>query len=123
MTRHGTYTPKRTRDYEARVRKAYEAAGGKLMDGRLAMHVHAVFPTPKSWPKKRLHELAQMGFWHTNKPDIDNVVKAVLDGLHGAAYEDDSCVVSLTAVKRYTKNKNELPGVLVMIAQIEEEMQ
>ena len=37
----------------------------------------------------------------TKKPDIDNVIKSVLDGLNGVAYEDDKQVVKLTANKYY----------------------
>jgi Holliday junction resolvase RusA-like endonuclease len=34
-------------------------------------------------------------------PDIDNLEKAVLDGLNGVAYLDDKFVVVKNAVKRY----------------------
>lgn len=35
----------------------------------------------------------------TTKPDIDNVLKAVLDALNGVAYKDDSQVVEVRVVK------------------------
>ena len=35
------------------------------------------------------------------KPDLDKLVRAVLDGLTGAAFKDDSQVVELMASKRY----------------------
>ena len=35
----------------------------------------------------------------TQKPDIDNLVKSVLDALNGVAYEDDKQIVELTAAK------------------------
>lgn len=31
--------------------------------------------------------------------DIDNIAKCVLDGMHGAAYDDDKCVVDLQIQK------------------------
>ena len=45
------------------------------------------------------------------KPDIDNVIKAVLDALNGIAYKDDARVVELEARKVYGNE----PGVAVEI--------
>lgn len=47
----------------------------------------------------------------TKKPDLDNVVKAVLDALNGQAWEDDKQVVCLTAYKIYASS----PGLIVTI--------
>jgi Holliday junction resolvase RusA-like endonuclease len=38
----------------------------------------------------------------TTKPDADNVVKAVFDGLNGVAFRDDVQVVDLRVRKRYS---------------------
>lgn len=35
------------------------------------------------------------------KPDSDNIAKAILDALNGVAYYDDSQVVGLTVKKEY----------------------
>ena len=37
----------------------------------------------------------------TKKPDIDNIIKAVLDALNGIAYKDDTQVVQVMAQKKY----------------------
>jgi Holliday junction resolvase RusA-like endonuclease len=37
----------------------------------------------------------------TRKPDIDNVLKVILDSLNGVAYIDDSKVVEVIGRKRY----------------------
>lgn len=37
----------------------------------------------------------------TKKPDIDNIVKVVLDALNGLAYKDDTQVVRVLAQKSY----------------------
>ena len=39
----------------------------------------------------------------TKKPDIDNIVKIVLDSLNGVAYIDDSQVVALLVEKHYAE--------------------
>lgn len=38
----------------------------------------------------------------TKKPDIDNVLKSVLDGLQGVAYKDDKNITSARISKRYS---------------------
>ena len=45
-------------------------------------------------------------------PDLDKLVRAVLDGLTAIAYRDDAQVTTLTATKEY----GDRPGVQVFIA-------
>lgn len=47
----------------------------------------------------------------TVKPDLDKLIRGVLDGLTGVAYEDDSQVVRITAAKVYDKNLGVQIGV------------
>ncbi len=61
----------------------------------LEVEVVAVFPRPKSTPKREGTERK----WRPSKPDADNIAKAVLDGLNGIAYPDDSAVVVLDVMK------------------------
>lgn len=48
------------------------------------------------------------------KPDLDKLIRAVLDGLTGVAFEDDSQVILIQASKTY----GERQGVWVKIEQI-----
>jgi crossover junction endodeoxyribonuclease RusA len=48
------------------------------------------------------------------KPDLDKLIRAVLDGLTGVAYEDDSQVILIQATKTYGNNQ----GVWIGIEQI-----
>ena len=48
--------------------------------------------------------------WHTQRPDLDNLAKAVLDALHGIAFFDDSAVLSLRLRKGWGH-----PGVFVEV--------
>jgi len=52
---------------------------------------------------------------HTVKPDIDKLVRCVLDGLTGIAYLDDAQVNLVKASKGYAKSKEEL-GVDIVVA-------
>lgn len=52
--------------------------------------------------------------WHTKKPDIDNVVKLIMDQLHDLIYDDDKCVSHVRAKKFYTQ-EGEKPGCMIRI--------
>lgn len=97
------YTPAKTAKYEKLIRKAFLAAGGKAIpsDCYVGITVDAYFQIPKSYTKgKRLacrHNIRRPD----KKPDIDNILKAVLDGLNEAAFVDDKQVVSVACHKYY----------------------
>ena len=101
VTRNGTFTPKKTRDYEKKVRDCYIAQGGQMFpaDTPLFASITAIFPIPSSLSKKR--RALFNGKRHCKKPDADNVAKAILDALNGVAYRDDSAVSSLIVGKSY----------------------
>ena len=50
-------------------------------------------------------------FWHTSKPDVDNLLKFVMDALNKVFWKDDSQVVSVIAQKRY----DEKPRTIIQI--------
>lgn len=103
-SRSGTvYTPTKTVLYERKIAKAYKAEGGyKYLDGcYVRVLIRAYFPVPKSWPRRR-KEMALAGdIRPSKKPDVDNIIKIVLDGLNGVAYEDDKQVVYAACKKMY----------------------
>jgi Holliday junction resolvase RusA-like endonuclease len=57
---------------------------------------------PQSWSGKKQRAALAGEIRPTSKPDIDNVVKAIFDGLNGVAWRDDVQVVSLTVRKHYS---------------------
>lgn len=64
------------------------------LEGRMMMVVRFNMPKPASYPSKFIH--------HTKKPDLDNLVKSVLDGLvKGRVLDDDKYITDLTISKRY----------------------
>ena len=56
--------------------------------------IHFNLPMPKSWSKKKKAEMDCTP--HTQKPDIDNLLKALLD----AHYADDSGIHALTMIRK-----------------------
>src|SRR5215813_9909405 len=60
---------------------------GEVYDGPVYIRMTFGMPRPKSLPKKILEPL--------KRPDLDKLVRAVLDALKGVLYRDDSQVVEL----------------------------
>ena len=97
VTRHGTYTPAATVGYEERIivaaREAMTDAGRDVVPQGVAVRldVSFKFQVQQSWSKKKT--LAMLGA-HLQKPDRDNLLKAVSDALTGVVYHDDCQVNS-----------------------------
>ena len=108
FTRTGhTFTPAKTRQYEALVTaRAREAMIGKRKiekPNAVRVDILAIFPVPSSWSKgKTPHSGLCKGVeHHVSKPDLDNVQKAILDGMNGIVFEDDSQVIDSRTRKAY----------------------
>lgn len=59
----------------------------------MGTHITFVMPMPASWSKKKRAE--HLGEAHQQKPDVDNLTKALLD----AIYEDDAHVWDIRTTK------------------------
>lgn len=97
------FTPDKTVAYESLVALfgAQAMAGRPLLAGAVRVRVVATFPIAKSWPKAR-REAAETGKApHTSKPDADNIMKAVADGLNGVCWVDDSQISESCIRKTY----------------------
>jgi Holliday junction resolvase RusA-like endonuclease len=46
--------------------------------------------------------------YHTSRPDLDNIVKSILDGLNGVIFEDDAVVAEIVASKKYGEERVEV---------------
>lgn len=89
------YTPRQTADDMAAVREAWDATGaGRAPRGvEVAVSIVTTRPLPTSRPKSCERE------GDTVKPDADNIAKLILDGLNGAAWDDDVQVTQLSVTK------------------------
>lgn len=82
--------------------------GAQQLDGVVFLRVLAVGRRPASLPKKQIERIRR-----PTKPDIDNVLKSVMDALvTGGAIVDDKQVVSVIANK-VTAAVGELPRVVI----------
>lgn len=107
------FTDSKTASYENLVKLAASRALGDRapLDVPLTVVVTVrMTPAASSSAKKRAAMLSG-AIAPTKLPDLDNVVKAVLDGCNKVAFRDDALVVSLIARKHYAAT----PGVDVEI--------
>lgn len=124
ITKFGTYTPKKTKEYETLVAQAFQkAAEGKNLkwaDGSpLAVKIVANFGIPKSTTKAMRKAIYDKKVFVTKKPDIDNIAKIILDGLNGVAFPDDKYICELTVCKDYVVEGME-PHVVVCICELDD---
>lgn len=114
------FTPKDTASYENLVRLAFCEAypDHKPIEGAVGLTVMAYFPIPQSWSKKKKALAAEEKVAKVTKPDLDNVVKAVSDGL-AVAWKDDAQIIRIQAYKEYS----DTPRVDVIITEVEEHEQ
>ena len=104
----------RTKQWEALVRDtaALHARGREPLRGMLNVQLTFGMPMPKSWSTTRAW--GNKGCLHGKRPDVDNLAKAVMDGLQGVLFIDDGQVAVLTAEKRYAFE----PGVSIFVQQV-----
>ena len=98
-----THTPKKTRDYEARVAEIARREMGARppFSDAVRLAVTACFQPPQSWPSWKRMAALSGAVGHTGRPDLDNIAKAVSDALDGIVYDDDGQVIELRTKKKY----------------------
>ena len=97
------FTPAKTVAYEGLIAMAARDAMGRTLpfDGACVVEVDAVFAVPQSWSKKKRAEALAGVLRPTKKPDGDNVLKAVCDGINGIVWADDAQAVDQRIRKVY----------------------
>lgn len=111
------YTPEKTANYETLVALAAQQAmvGRTLLAGPVEVQMAILLPIPASWSKKKQAAAIAGQVYPTKKPDADNVVKAIFDGINGVVWNDDVQACDIVVRKRYA----ETPGVQVLVKPID----
>lgn len=102
-----TYTDKETKNYEMSIKEAYLQAPNqeRFMNPEDALYLSLTVyqQIPKSVSKKKALEMLNGQIRPTKKPDIDNILKSVLDSLNQVAFYDDTQIVSIFVEKWYSE--------------------
>lgn len=88
--------------WRADISRMAEARGYRPVEGAVKVTADFVFRRPKT---------ASNRIYPHVKPDLDKLIRAVLDALTGVAYVDDSQVILIQSTKTY----GEVEGVWVTI--------
>jgi hypothetical protein len=67
------------------------------LSGKIKLIAIFFMNTPKSVPRK------ERDGWHTKRPDLDNLVKLILDSMNSIVFKDDSQVCAIIAMKGYSE--------------------
>ena len=97
------YTPTKTKDYETLIEEYFllKYPKFKQLDGRIKVNIIAYFSIPKSTKKSQINEMLENNISPTKKPDIDNIVKVILDSMNKFAFKDDTQITKLEVEKKY----------------------
>lgn len=101
------YTPKRTKDYEDKIRFEFMASISDRMpvfgkDIPLKAEVTMAFGIPQSYSKKKREQCRQGLIVPTKKPDVDNVLKCIFDAIgNDYCFHDDAQITEVVAEKIY----------------------
>lgn len=98
------YTPTRTKDYESLVEQYFllKYPRFKVLEGRIKVSIIAYFSIPKTTKKSDINEMLENNISPTKKPDIDNIVKSILDSMNKFAFKDDNQITKLEVEKKYS---------------------
>lgn len=107
------YTPTNTKNYEYFLRQWFirEYPNFKPLENRVKVSITAYFEIPKSTSKKKEAEMLAENISPTKKPDIDNIIKIVLDAMNKFAFKDDTQVTKIKVEKKYA----ETPKIYIKI--------
>ena len=108
------YTPEKTATYESLIRSDFYRQNPDIRfdSGPVTLSIWAYMSIPESKSKMTKAMMRSGHEKPTKKPDIDNIIKAVMDALNGAAWKDDKQVCELNVHKLY----GDTPGLFVRIS-------
>lgn len=84
-----------------------------LLDGELKVTLSFYFEPPKSWSNRK--RLLAIGQYKRTKPDIDNLIKTVLDAANDHLWKDDNQIVEIHSFKQYAEE----PKIILEVEEVQ----
>ena len=103
----GVYTPDSAESWKQAVRRETVAnAPESLVAWSVRVELDFFLPRPKAHHKRDGSVKANSPVWHCKKPDLDNLIKAVVDAITDTqrVWLDDSQICQISATKSYALN-------------------
>lgn len=106
LSKFAVYTPKKTADYEKLIAFEWKRRYKNLiLKGAVKLDLLFCFKKAKSCKKD----------YHTQRPDVDNLEKAILDGLNKTAFVDDCQVVEMKSQKVFS----DVDKIVITVTELE----
>nr|WP_272901078.1 MULTISPECIES: RusA family crossover junction endodeoxyribonuclease [Staphylococcus] len=104
-----TYMPTSYTKHKDFIREQMPKA---LLDGKLKVTLSFYFKAPKSWSNRK--KLLAIGQYKRTKPDIDNLIKTVLDAANDHLWKDDNQIVEIHSFKQYAEE----PKIILEVEEV-----
>lgn len=104
-----TYMPTSYINHKDYIRKQMPKL---LLTISLKVSLFFYFISPKSWSKNQ--KLLAIGQYKRTKPDIDNLIKPVLDAANNRLWKDDNQIVEIYSFKQYA----EQPKIILKLEEL-----
>lgn len=114
---------KALKEYRGLVRQCAFAAGSKVFEGPVSMDIRFTLTRPKGHFGTGRNEGVRKDSapdFPIKKPDIDKLVRAILDALTGTCFGDDAQVVQLEVRKDYQLSPQDPPCAFVRVRKLQE---
>jgi len=105
-------------NYESKVREAAQRAGATCTTSPVFVELSFMFKRPKSHFRTGSNAgllKPSAPVYHTGKPDIDKLTRAILDGMTGVVFADDSQVTWVKAAKGWLRDRTTEPCAVVRV--------
>lgn len=105
-----TYMPTAYTKHKEYIREQMPKA---MLNGQLKVALYFYFTPPKSWSKNQ--KLIAIGQYKRTKPDIDNLIKTVLDAANDHVWKDDNQIVEIHSFKQYAEE----PKIIMQVEEVQ----